>query len=242
MTGHNDFFIEATTGYWQELPAEVPERYTSVPPYRYGYPVRLPTGRFLVLPLRRLHDPGHAVASLIANQASLTVVEALARSMAELASGFAAELVVGLPTLGLAFASLIAGRLGQPRYIPLGYSRKLWYDDSLAEPVSSITTPDGGKHLRLDPNLLPLVAGRRVVLVDDAISSGATAVSAVRLLRRAGAEIAGMVVAMKQTRRWQVPLGKLEIPLEVRSVFGCPQFILGEGGWLPVDGTQPDFP
>ena len=62
------------------------------------------------------------------------------------------------------------------RYVPLGYSRKFWYDDALSEPVHSITSPETGKRLRLDPNLLPLLDRRRTVLVDDAISTGATAV------------------------------------------------------------------
>jgi len=190
------------------------------------------------VPLRELPDGDRAVASLIANQASNLVVAALADHMATQARTFDAEIVVGLPTLGLAFASEVAERLGQPRYVPLGYSRKFWYDDALSEPVSSITSPDAGKKLRLDPNLLPLIEGRRVVLIDDAISTGATALAAVRLLQKVGVEIAGMVVAMKQTNRWQAST----TALPVRAVFGCPLFQRGEGGWIPLAETQPDIP
>jgi adenine/guanine phosphoribosyltransferase-like PRPP-binding protein len=190
------------------------------------------------LPLRELPDGDRAVASLIANQASNLVVAALADHMATQARTFDAEIVVGLPTLGLAFASEVAERLGQPRYVPLGYSRKFWYDDALSEPVSSITSPDAGKKLRLDPNLLPLIEGRRAVPIDDAISTGATALAAVRLLQKVGVEIAGMVVAMKQTNRWQAST----TALPVRAVFGCPLFQRGEGGWIPLAETQPDIP
>src|ERR1700758_1558105 len=205
----NESFTEPTTGYWQELTAEIPARFDASPPYRFGYPVRLPCGRFLVLPLRQLPDSDRAVASLIANQASNVVVAALADHMAAQARELDAEVVVGLPTLGLAFASLVAERLGQPRYVPLGYSRKFWYDDALSEPVSSITSPEAGKQLRLDPNLTSLIEGRRVVLIDDAISSGVTAVAAMRLLHRIGVDVAGMVVAMKQTNRWQTAVAAL---------------------------------
>src|SRR5580700_6612217 len=184
-------YTEPTTGYWQDLTMDMPTRFPAAPPYRFGYPVGLPCGRILVLPLRRLPDSDHAVASLIANQASNVVVAALSDHMAVQARVLDAEIIVGLPTLGLAFASLVAERLGQSRYIPLGYLRKFWYDDALSEPVASITSPEAGKQLRLDPNLLPLIEGRRVALVDDAISSGATAVASVRLLRKAGADIAG---------------------------------------------------
>jgi adenine/guanine phosphoribosyltransferase-like PRPP-binding protein len=242
MMTANDAYTEPTTGYWQDLTPEIPARFQAAPPYRFGYPVRLPCGRTLVLPLRRLPEDNRAVASLIANQASHIVVAALADHMATQARALDAEIIVGLPTLGLAFASLVAERLGQSRYVPLGYSRKFWYDDALSEPVTSITSPQAGKELRLDPNLLPLIEGRRVALVDDAISTGATAVASVRLLRKAGADIAGMIVAMKQTNRWEAPVAALAAPLAVRAVYGCPLFLRGDAGWIPLTETQPTVP
>lgn len=238
----SDTFTEPTTSYWQELSDTVPPRFSATPPHRYGYPVRLVDGRVLVLPLRVLPDGAHAVASLIANQASHEVALALADAMATAAADLGAEVVAGLPTLGLAFAALVAERLGQPRHVPLGYSRKFWYRDELSEPVASLTTPEAGKRLRLDPNLLPLVAGKRVLLVDDAISSGATAVAACRLLMRAGAQIAGMAVAMKQTNRWVAALADM-LPLDrVRAAYGCPLFRRGEDGWWPLEETMPSVP
>ncbi len=233
-------FTEPTLTYWQELHDEVPARFSLKAPHRYGYPVRLRSGKVLVLPLRPLPDCDHAVASLIANQASHDVVAALADIMASEARGLGAESVVGLPTLGLSFAALVAERLGQSRYVPLGYSRKFWYDDALSEPVSSITSPEAGKRLRLDPNLLPLIEGRRIVLVDDAISTGATAVAACRLLARAGAEIAGIVVAMKQTNRWGGVMEGVVPSANVRAAYGCPRFTLHEDGWWPDEATMPD--
>jgi adenine/guanine phosphoribosyltransferase-like PRPP-binding protein len=104
--------------------------------------------------------------------------------------------------------------------------------------VTSITSPEAGKKLRLDPNLLPLIEGRRVVLVDDAISTGATAIAAVRLLQKVGVDLAGMVVAMKQTNRWQA----VTAALPVRAVYGCPLFQRGQDGWIPLTETQPDIP
>lgn len=236
------FFTEPTTDYWQDLTSDVPPRFSATAPYHFGYPVRLPDRRVLVLPLRQLPTRDQAVASLIANQASHEVIAALADHMAVQARRIDAEVLVGLPTLGLAFASLVAARLDQPRYVPFGYSRKFWYDDALSEPVSSITSPEAGKLLRLDPNLLPLLKGRRVALVDDAISTGATAAAAVRLLQTIGVEIAGMVVAMKQTNRWEAPVCALPAPLTVRAVYGCPLFRRGDDGWWPIAETQPKIP
>jgi adenine/guanine phosphoribosyltransferase-like PRPP-binding protein len=243
VMAEGDFFTESTVGYWQELTPDVPARFSATPPYRFGYPLRLPDGRMLVLPLRQLPDGRHAVASLIANQASHAVVAALADHMAEQARSFAPEIIVGLPTLGLAFASLVAARLGHPRFVPLGYSRKFWYDDALSVPISSITTPEAGRRLRLDPNLLTLIRRRRVVVIDDAISTGSTAAAAVRLLRAIDVEAVGMVVAMKQTNRWEAALRSLEgLALQVRGVCGCPLFERRDDGWWPAAGTQPEVP
>jgi adenine/guanine phosphoribosyltransferase-like PRPP-binding protein len=87
-----------------------------------------------------------------------------------------------------------------------------------------------------------LLEGRRVVLVDDAISTGVTAVAAIGLLTRAGAEIGGMTVAMKQTNRWTNAMATLPRPMPVRAVYGCPLFRRGDDGWWPISGTQPEIP
>lgn len=234
-------WTEPTTGYWQSLLPGWPEGRPPAPPYRFGYPVRLPDGRVLVLPLRRLPDGESAVASLIANQAAFPVVAALADGIAALAAGSRPEVVVGLPTLGLAFAPLVAERLGHARFVPLGYSRKFWYDDALSEPVRSITSPDAGKRIFLDPNQVALLRGRRIVVVDDAVSSGATMAATVRLFRRLGLEIGAIVVAMEQTQRWREALAAVgaDLPDKVRGVFACPLFRRGADGWSPVDPEAP---
>ena len=233
-TDPEETFTEATTGYWQALLPKLPDATAPRPPFRFGYPVALPDGRILVLPLRRLPH-GHAVASLIANQASLPVVDALADGMTTLARSAAPDVVVGLPTLGLAFAPLVAARLGFSRFVPLGYSRKFWYRDDLSEPVRSITSPEPGKRIYLDPNQLPLLQRQRVVVVDDAVSSGTTILAVMRLLRRAGVDVARIVVAMKQTDRWRAPLAALDpgLPERVHGLFGCPMFERRADGWYP---------
>src|SRR5436190_8433984 len=93
-----------TTAYWQHLLEGWPGGVAPQPPYRLDFPVRLPDGRALLLPLRALPDGDRAVASVIANHASFSVVAALADHMADLARAAAAALVLGMPTLGLNFA------------------------------------------------------------------------------------------------------------------------------------------
>lgn len=228
--------IVSTSSFWQRLDDHATVGGLLAPPFVDRFPARLPDGRFLVLPLRRLpDDPERAVASFLANQASFGVVDALAAHMSDAARDLAPELIVGLPTLGLTFAPLVAARLGFERYVPLGYSRKYWYDEALSVPVRSITTPDASRRLYLDPHLRALAAGRRVLLVDDAVSTGGTAAAALALLRGLGAEVAGLVVAMLQGERWRARLAQIDPGAagRVRGVFASPGLRAGGGGWWP---------
>ncbi len=201
-------FTESTTHYWQQLlPADAAPAHDAGP-WQYGYPARLPDGRILKLPIRPLAaEPTHAVASLLVNQASMEVAQALARMLGEALAPLAPELVIALPTLGLTLAPGVAQTLGHSRYVPLGYSRKFWYDESLSAAVHSITSPTPGKRVYLDPHLLPLLQGRRVALVDDALSTGTTMASAWELMEGLGVQVVGCGVAMLQGERWRERLG-----------------------------------
>jgi adenine/guanine phosphoribosyltransferase-like PRPP-binding protein len=235
-TPEHDGWIRPTTTFWQAVRPAGDFPVAPQPPFRYGYPARLPDGSYLELPLRRIAgSPDRAVASLIANQASFSVVETLAGFMAGLARPLSPDVIVGLPTLGLAFAPLVAQGLGMDNFVPLGYSRKFWYDEALSVPVRSLTTPGAGKTLYLDPNMLPRLKGRRMVVVDDAISSGQTIVSSLALLQRAGAEVSGVVVAMLQGDAWRAHLAAAgqEWPGKVHGVFKSPRFVITPKGWTP---------
>jgi len=229
-----DGFVEPTTGYWQAFAPDGAA--PAAPPYRYGFPARLPDGRVLTLPIRRRGGaPDRAVASFIPNQASFQVVDALVAGMTELARALAPDAVVALPTLGLALAPGVARALGHTNYAPLGTSRKYWYEEGLSTPVSSITSPDVAKRLYMDPNLRPRVAGRRVVVIDDTISSGVTTLAAARVAEAAGAEIAGFVFAMSQSTVWREALDRERPDLtpKVRFLFQTPLLRLTEEGWVP---------
>jgi adenine/guanine phosphoribosyltransferase-like PRPP-binding protein len=159
--------------FWQDLhpPGTFPDSPCTV--HRGAYPSALPDGRQILLPIRILpRDGSQAVASLIVNQASFAVQDALADAMAAIWRDAGAEVVIGVPMLGLPLADALARRLGHERMVPLGTSRKFWYEERLSEPLKSITTPGGGKDIYLDPRMLPLLEGRRVLVVDDVVSSG----------------------------------------------------------------------
>lgn len=165
--------------YWQTI--HPPGSFDPASPHQDSYPASLPDGGQMLLPIRSLADGRHGIASLIINQASFDVLDALAASLAERLSPFRPDVIVGLPTLGLTLASAVAQKLGHTRYVPFGTSRKFWYLDELSVPMSSITTPHQQKRLFADPRMLPLLKGRRVVLVDDVMSSGTSMVAGLNL-------------------------------------------------------------
>jgi adenine/guanine phosphoribosyltransferase-like PRPP-binding protein len=172
-----------------------------------GFPATLPDGRQLLLPIRVLPGDGtSAVASLIINQASFVVEDAISAAMADLLHPHAPDVVIGVPTLGLPLANNVARRLGHDRMVALGTSRKFWYRDEFSAPMSSITSPTQQKTIYLDPRSLPLLEGRRVAVVDDVISSGTSMSAVLKLLGQAGIEPVAIVAAMLQGNRWQEPL------------------------------------
>jgi adenine/guanine phosphoribosyltransferase-like PRPP-binding protein len=227
---HPTHFTEPTTAYWQHIvdACAVPRPDA---PWQLGYPARLPDGRVLMLPIRPLaSEPRHAVASLLLNQASLDVVQTLGRMLGAQLGSLQADAVIGLPTLGLTLASVVARELGHTRYLPMGYSRKFWYDEALSTPVSSITSPTPGKRIYLDPHLLPLVVGKRVILVDDAVSTGTTLQAAWDLVESLGADVVACGVAMRQGRRWVDKLGP-QRTARLLGVFDSPLLQAVPGGW-----------
>lgn len=198
------------------------------------YPATLMNGRQLRLPIRPLSDGIHALASLIINQASFAVQDALAVQLAETLRPFHPDVIVGLPTLGLTLASAVARALGHSRYVPLGTSPKFWYQAHLSVPMSSITTPDQTKRLYIDPRMLQLLENRRVVLIDDVISSGTSIAAGLSLLTIAGIEPVAIGAAMLQSLRWVDRLTALDRrwPEKTAGVFATPLLSkTPDGGW-----------
>lgn len=222
--------------FWQEI--YQPRTHGTDPAAGFSglYPACLPDGRQLALPIRVL--PGgddRAVASFIVNQASFEVEDALAAVMADHARAYRPDVIVGVPTLGLPLAANVARRLGHSRMVALGTSRKFWYDEALSEPLKSITTPGGEKRIYIDPRMLPLLSGKRFVLVDDVVSTGASLVSVLRLLANAGLRPEAAVFGMVQSDKWKahavdVPIhGAIATPLLTRGA---------DGRWRPDNAAM----
>ncbi|KWT85512.1 phosphoribosyltransferase [Agrobacterium tumefaciens str. B6] len=216
--------------FWQDILP--PATFGTAGPHSSFFPAELDDGRQICLPVRPLADGEHALASLIVNQASFAVLEALAADLAAKLATFNADVVIGLPTLGLTLAAAVARHLGHSRYVPLGTSRKFWYLEELSVPMSSITTRQE-KRLYIDPRMLPLIENRRVALVGDVISSGSSIVSGLALPAASGIRPAVIGAAMLQSDRWREKIAAFgpEWPERVRGVFATPLLTKAEDGW-----------
>jgi len=98
--------------------------------------------------------------------------------------------------------------------------------------MPSITTTAERRRL-LDARMLPRLDVRRILLVDDVISTGSSALAGLGLLQATGIRPVGLCVAMIQTRRWQ---GDWPAELPVVGICVTPLLTRASGGWMPARG------
>ncbi|MBB4122986.1 phosphoribosyltransferase [Martelella radicis] len=222
--------------FWQEILP--PRTHDPHAPLATAYPATLADGQQLLLPIRMVDEGG--LASLIINQASFSVCDALAKDLATRLAAARPDIIVGLPTLGLTLAAGVARALGHARFVPLGNFRKFWYEDALSMPMNSVTTPDQDKRLFIDPRMLPLLTGKRVALVDDVISSGRSIIAGLSLLEKCGIRPVAIGAAMLQTMKHRALLEDFEPGLSgnIHACFSTPFLQRGEGGkWHEKPGV-----
>jgi adenine/guanine phosphoribosyltransferase-like PRPP-binding protein len=188
------------------------------PPYQRAHRVQLPDGDWVLLPLLALPKCNTAVANLCINANSFALEERLSSAMVDLARPLRPDTIVGMPTLGMVLAASVAKKLGHERYVPLSYSRKFWFEDELSIPVNSITTPLQRKAVYIDPRLIERLEGKRVLLVDDVISTGGTVAAQLALMKKLGAEVVGVITAMRETRVWVETLAAIDALPSMRRI------------------------
>ncbi|MDR6950721.1 adenine phosphoribosyltransferase [Ancylobacter sp. 3268] len=144
------------------------------------------------------------------------------------------DVVVGAATLGIPIAIEVSRALGLDQYVILQKSPKVHLQDALVQRISSITSK-GEQRLLLDRRMIPLLAGRRVVVVDDVVASGSSLKGSLELVRSAGGEVVGIGVILTEAREWQQALGP-DSAL-IRSLGHIPQFRAVGATWTPIPET-----
>jgi adenine phosphoribosyltransferase len=157
------------------------------------------------LPLVPLSDD-LTIALLIAVDLGVAFSETAGRELADLMRPADPEIVVSVATMGIPLAIEVSRALGIDDYVILHKTPKIHLGESWAEPVYSITT-DTPQRLRMDPARVDAVRGRRVAVVDDVISTGASLSSALRLVRRMDAEPVVIGCLTTEGGAWKEALG-----------------------------------
>ena len=183
------------------------------------------------LPLVQLNDE-LTIALLICVDMGVSFSETAGRELADLMRRDRPEIVVSVATMGIPLAIEVSRALGLDDYVILHKTPKTHLGESWAEPVYSITT-DAPQKLRMDPARVEAVRGRRVAVVDDVVSTGASLASALRLVRRIGAEPVAIGTLMTEGGGWKQALG--EDAALVRTLGAMPLFHPDGHGGLVED-------
>jgi adenine phosphoribosyltransferase len=141
---------------------------------------------------------------------------------------------VSAATLGIPVAIEVSRHLGLDQYVIVQKSPKIHLADALVEYVQSVTS-SGSQRLLLDRRAIPLLKGRRVVVVDDVVATGSSLAATLKLVRQAGAEVVGIGVILTEGHEWKKPLGG-DAGL-VTSLGHIPQFNIAQGHATPIPAT-----
>ncbi|MGR6466704.1 phosphoribosyltransferase family protein [Rhizobium sp. PAMB 3182] len=179
--------------------------------------------------------PDFAISLMMVIDLGVKFGEHVGRQLAQKLAPLQPDVVVGTATLGIPVAIEVSRALGLDDYVILQKSPKIHLANALEQRISSITSK-GEQRLLLDVATVPLLKGKRVVVVDDVVASGSSLKGSIELVRKAGAEVVGIGVILTEAGDWQAVLGD-DAGL-VHGLAHIPQFTVVDGaGWQPIPGT-----
>jgi adenine/guanine phosphoribosyltransferase-like PRPP-binding protein len=185
------------------------------------------------LPIVALNDD-IAIALLMVIDMGVAFGARMGRALAKATAGLAPDIVVGAATLGIPVAIEVSRSLGLDDYVILQKSPKIHLRDALRESVTSVTS-QGVQTLMLDRRSVPMLAGRRVLVVDDVVTTGSSLAAMLRLVRQAGAEAVGIGVILTEGHDWEATLGA-DVGL-LHALGHIPVFRLTEGRAVAIPET-----
>ena len=194
------------------------------------YPVEIGT-QHVELPVVSLSDD-LALALLITVDMGVGFMARAGEELAGTLRGAGVDVVATVATMGIPLAVEVTRHLGLDQYVVLHKTPKIHLADAVTETVRSITT-DADQRLLFDRARIPAVEGRRVAIVDDVISTGASTGAALRLLRRVGAEVVAIGTLVTEASLWRDALG--EDARMVRALGSIPVFRPDGTGGLVED-------
>lgn len=145
------------------------------------------------LPLCRVNDQLYIGAFVIFGDVELTV--ACARELLKLAPEY--DYMITAESKGIPLVYEMARQSGQNKYLLARKSAKLYMRDVFSVEVRSITT-DHVQRLYLDGEDAALIRGKRILIVDDVISTGESVHAVEELVRHAGGQVAGCLTILAE--------------------------------------------
>ena len=162
------------------------------------------------LPLCRLNDSLYIAAFVIFGDPELTV--AAAQELLKLAPDY--DYLITSEAKGIPLIHEMARQAGNQRYFLARKMPKLYMPDVFEVTVNSITTAKE-QHLYLDTADAALMKGKRILIVDDVISTGESLRALEVLVEQAGGEICGRMAILAegdaQKRHDLICLGRLPL-------------------------------
>jgi adenine phosphoribosyltransferase len=183
------------------------------------------------LPLVSLNEQ-LALALLITVDMGVEFMSRAGAELAEIIRPYDVDIVATVATMGIPVVVEVTRHLGLDQYVILHKTPKIHLADAVSESVRSITT-DVEQRLLFDRARIKDVAGKRVAIVDDVISTGASTGAALRLLRGVGAEIVVIGTLVTEASIWRTSLG--DDAQMVRALGSIPVFRPDGSGGLVED-------
>ena len=147
-----------------------------------------------------------ALALLITVDMGVEFMRRAGEELAGLLAPYEIDIVATVATMGIPVAIEVTRSLGLDQYVILHKTPKIHLADAVSEPVRSITT-DAEQRLLFDRARIVDVANRRVAIVDDVISTGASTGAALRLLHSIDANVVAIGTLVTEGSLWRTSLG-----------------------------------
>jgi adenine/guanine phosphoribosyltransferase-like PRPP-binding protein len=190
-------------------------------------------GEPVTLPIVPINDK-LAISLLMVIDMGVRFGERIGKALAAKLAPLKPDIVVGAATLGIPVVIEVSRALRLDHYVIAQKSPKIHLADALVQDVRSVTTSEK-QRLMLDRRAVPLLAGRRVAVVDDVVATGSSLAATMALVRAAGGNIVGAGVILTEGHDWQKTLAA-----DARLVQGLghiPQFALADGQATPMPET-----
>ena len=170
------------------------------------------------LPLCRVTDDLYIAAFICFGDAEITV--ACARELLKLAEDY--DYLLTAEAKGIPLIHEMARQSGAQKYFVARKGPKAYMPDPIYVEDQSITT-SGKQRLYLGRDDAELIQGKRILLVDDVISTGGSLRAMEDLVHLAGGTVAGKVAVLAEGKAQERPDIRYLAPLPVFNADGTPK-------------------